>query len=63
MVTTYNHAFTLGFSIGGSTHSTGEDITGQDIRHKLIKRLEGMSNEEILENVGAPFDTYEEIVE
>lgn len=57
---TYNHAFDIAFSVSGSRHPKGEDVTPRMIREALVSRLAEMSDTELLEAVGAPFDSYEE---
>lgn len=58
---TYNHAFCLGFSVAGSTRQDGEDITTIQFVSALLKRITDLvDNNEMLEAVGAPMDTYEE---
>lgn len=60
-VTTYNHAFTLAFQLGGSITKDGEDVTAEQMRDALRKRVNDlMDNDEMLEGVGAPYDTYKE---
>lgn len=58
---TYNHGFDLGFSIGGSTTPDGEDLTAAQLREGLQKRINSLSDDELLEALGAPFDSYEEM--
>ena len=56
----YNHAFDIAFSIV-SLHPSGEDITAEEVLHALIKRAQNAyASGELLEAIGAPFDTYEE---
>lgn len=62
MANTYNHAFDIAFSVSGSKHPKGEDITPRMIRESLLSRLAEMDDTELLEAVGVPFDTYEETV-
>ena len=57
---TYNHAFDIAFSIECRTDPSGESITAQQFRDAIHKRLDSLNDEEILEAVGLPFDTYEE---
>lgn len=58
---TYNHQFALGFSISGSTHPKGEDVTEQMIYEAIIARAKDLlANTEGHEAIGAPLDTYEE---
>lgn len=58
---TYNHAFSLGFSVAGSTDPEGEDITSAQFAAAVCRRIaELVEEEEWGEAVGAPFDSYEE---
>jgi hypothetical protein len=57
---TYNHAFDIAFAISGSIHPKGEDVTPRMIREAIMLKLGEMDDTELLEAVGAPFDTYEE---
>jgi hypothetical protein len=58
---TYNHAFTVAFSVSGSTHPEGEDITDAQFYQALRARAEDLYlHGEFQEAVGAPYDTYEE---
>ena len=58
----YNHAFDIAFSVV-SEHPTGEDVTAEQVREVLIKRvIQAYDSGELLEAIGAPFDTYEEEV-
>ena len=54
---TYNHAFDFAFEISGSTHPDGKDLTAKQIREHLIQKLATISDEELMENIGEPFDT------
>ena len=59
-MTKYNHAFDIAFSIT-SEHPTGEDITAEQAFNALIERArKAYASGELLEAMGAPFDTYEE---
>ena len=60
MLPTYNHAFTIAFSISGSKSVEGEDVKPSQIREAILTRLAGLDDEELMEAVGMPFDTYEE---
>ena len=60
MLPTYNHAYGLGFSVSGSTSVEGEDVKPSQIREAILTRLAGLDDEELMEAVGMPFDTYEE---
>jgi hypothetical protein len=54
----YNHAFDIAFSVV----SEHPDVTAEQVREALIKRvIQAYDSGELLEAVGAPFDTYEEI--
>ncbi len=58
---TYNHAFTIAFEVPGSTTTDGEDVTPEQMVAALLKRIADlMANGEMLEAVGAPFDTHKE---
>lgn len=60
-VKTYDHAFTVGFSVAGSADESGEDVTAEQMRDALRARINSlMDNKEMLEAVGAPFDTFAE---
>ena len=59
-MTTYNHAFTFAFEIGNSKDPEGNDLTPYTLRLQIISKLNAMSDEDLLENLGAPFDTHEE---
>lgn len=56
---TYNHAFTIAFTVI-SDHPEGEDITPQQFRHAILDRLASLVEDELLEAVGPPYDTSEE---
>lgn len=61
IVATYNHAFTIAFTVAGSKAEDGEDVTAEQMAAALQKRINDlMANNEMLEAVGAPFDTFEE---
>lgn len=53
----FNHAYTLSFEIT-SNHEEGEDLTGLDLRKALLKRLDDLSDDDMLEAC-EPFDTFE----
>lgn len=60
-VKTYNHAFTLAFSVSGSNDPEGLDITAEQFYTAIIKRAKSLlANDEMLEAIGAPFDSYAE---
>jgi|TARA_R100000501_G_C2605872_1_gene101669 cystathionine beta-lyase family protein involved in aluminum resistance len=54
----YNHAFDIAFSI--VNESEEGVVTPAEIRHALVCRLHNTPNDELVESVGAPFDTFEE---
>ena len=54
----YDHAFTIAFSMK-SNHPEAEDITPQQFRHAILARLAAVVDDELLEAVGPPFDTYQ----
>ncbi len=54
----YNHAFTLGFSVVSAAED-GSDVTAEQVRSAIRKLLIEYPDTDILENIGAPFDTYE----
>lgn len=53
---TYDHAFTIAFSIK-SNHPEGDDISPQQYRHAILSRLASLVDDELLEAVGMPIDT------
>lgn len=53
----FNHAFTVGFSIVND--SAEGEVTAAEIRAALQRVLAEYSDSDLLENAGAPFDTYE----
>jgi len=58
---TYNHAYTLGFSLGGSTDPDGEDVTPDQLKAALERRMAELAEHDAWkESIGCPFDTYEE---
>ena len=55
----YNHAFDIAFSVI-SDNENGEDITSEQFAAAIRKRVdELLASGEMLEAIGAPFDTYE----
>ena len=61
MTTTWNHAFTLAFAIGGSTTEDGSDITDEQIKTAIMERVNELCNEGALQDhLDFPFDSYEE---
>lgn len=58
---TYNHMYSIAFEIPGSTDPHGRDLTPQQIHDALVRRAkEALENNELIEAVGAPHDSYEE---
>jgi len=59
---TYNHAFEIAFSVPGSTCPNGTDVTAAQLIAALHERIRDLSHseDELLEAIGAPYDTYEE---
>jgi len=55
----YNHAFDIAFEV--KTDNEGGAVTADELRRGLRNRLNGMSDDEIIEACGLPFDTYEEV--
>lgn len=53
----YNHAFDIAFSI--ETDNEGENVTADELREGLRKRLDGISDAELIESCGLPWNTYE----
>ncbi len=57
--TTYNHAFTVAFEVAGSTSEDGEKVSAEQMRDAIRIRVNTlMSNNEMVEAVGLPYDTY-----
>lgn len=58
-MTTYNHAFTVAFSMD-SADPTGENVTAAELRAALLARIADLDAAgQWIEAVGMPFDTYE----
>ncbi len=57
-VKTFDHAFTIAFNLR-SAAPDGSDSTPQELRHAIIARLAALDDGELIEAVGAPYDTYE----
>lgn len=57
----YNHAFDVAFDVH-SDHSGSEDdeVPASELRKALQRRLDSMSDCEIVEACGTPFDTVDE---
>ena len=54
----WNHAFTIGFEVISRTQDA-EDVTAACIRRAVIAKLANSTDMEVIENAGAPFDTYQ----
>jgi hypothetical protein len=54
----YNHAYDIAFSLKSDCQQ-GNDVTPDMVRLALQKRIASMCDNELMEAVGAPFDTYE----
>jgi len=60
-MTTYNHAYSLGFEVPGSSDPDGLDVTDDQMLTALLKRIANIiEHSEIQEAINCPFDTYEE---
>lgn len=53
----YDHAFDIAFSLR-SQAADGSDVTAAHIRAAMIERLTSLTDDELLEATGAPFDSY-----
>jgi len=60
MKKTYNHAYDIAFAVRGSHHPTGDDMKAPVLRAALLKRIHDLSDDELLEALGMPFDSHEE---
>ncbi len=58
MSSRYSHAYSLAFEIS-SGDSHGEGVSGSQLRQAIISRLGKLSDAELAEACGAPFDTHE----
>lgn len=56
---TYNHAFSFAFSIVAKSKEDASDLTPTQIRNAIKAYLDKLEDWEIMENVAAPFDTFE----
>ena len=60
-MTTYNHMFSVAFTVAGSDDKTGETVTITALRSALLRRIIDLdTHQEWTEAVGVPLDTYEE---
>ena len=55
----YNHAYSISFSLV-NTSEDGEKTKPSEVREALLKRLASIDDNELMECVGYPYDTYEE---
>jgi hypothetical protein len=53
----YDHAFDIAFSLR-SNAANGSDVTAAHIRSAILERLASLTDNELLEATGAPFDSY-----
>lgn len=57
----YIHVYDFTFEVKGSTDEFSEDVTEEMIATALFERANRLiANDELLEAVGDPFDTYDE---
>jgi hypothetical protein len=54
----YNHAFDIAFEV--KTNNDGEHVTADELRNGLNNRLNNLSDDELIEACGLPFDTFTE---
>lgn len=54
----YNHAFDIAFEV--KTDNDGEHVTADELRNGLKNRLNNLSDDELIEACGLPFDTFTE---
>jgi hypothetical protein len=54
----FTHAYDIAFEV--KTDKEWRAVTAQDLRDALTRRLNNMSDREIIEACGAPFDTSDE---
>lgn len=57
----YNHMYSFTFSLVNESEN-GEETTPQEVRNAIKKRLESISDDELMECMGYPDDTYTEDV-
>lgn len=58
MIHTFDHAFDLAFSLV-SHDAEAADVSAPMLRRAIFRRLAALSDAELVEAVGAPFDTYQ----
>jgi hypothetical protein len=56
--TIHDHAFDIAFSLRSNT-ADGSDVRASHIRAALLERLASLTDDELLEATGTPFDSYE----
>lgn len=65
LVKKYNHAFSLAFSVVTNASCTSENDSDypepSEIREAVLKRLARLDDNELMEAVGAPFDSFEAV--
>ena len=57
----YNHMYSLAFSVVNNSED-GERTTPAEVRRAIFMRLAAMTDGEVLEAIGYPEDTYEEVL-
>lgn len=57
----YNHAFTFAFPVDSDASCENDDDypTPSEIRSAIVNHLCNVDDSELLENVGVPFDSFE----
>jgi hypothetical protein len=64
MTKTYNHMFTVAFTVAKSPDETGEQVPPDSLRAGLLKRIADLdANNEWEEACGKACDTYEDTTE
>lgn len=53
----HDHAYDIAFSLRSFT-ADGSDVKARDIRSAILARLASLTDDELLEATGAPFDSY-----
>lgn len=56
---TYNHMYSFTFSVINNSHD-GEATTPKQVREAIMQRLCTIDDDELMECMGYPDDTYEE---
>jgi hypothetical protein len=54
----YDHAYDIAFSLR-SCSADGSDVKARDIRSAIIERVASLTDDELHEATGAPFDSYQ----